>query len=274
LGNVNMKLILKRSIAILYFVFTVSSWVFAKEEIGAVNKPAQPLPPCAVVELFTSEGCSSCPPADEFLSELVQKTDSVSRIYALSFHVDYWDKLGWVDPFSSPYFTDRQRVYASVKKSKNIYTPQMFVNGREGFIGSNRQKAVKNIKAVLEKPSQVAINLTARVAPGKGIIQVDYKTFYGKKEYLLFIALVQHGVVSKVTAGENAGKTLHHENVVVGFKTIRLADGDSGTVEFHFPLEIDLKNFSVIAYAQDPKTMFVLGADRVKFQPASKAGPG
>jgi len=95
--------------------------------------------PVAVVELFTSEGCSSCPPADRILSRLTAETQrDHRRIYTLSFHVDYWDRLGWRDPYSSSANSDRQRQYAELMKLQSVYTPQMIVNGRIEFVGSDQ----------------------------------------------------------------------------------------------------------------------------------------
>src|SRR5258708_32270766 len=103
--------------------------------------------PAVVVELFTAEGCSSCHPADALLGELAKQgaIDGV-EIIPLEMHVDYWNRLGWVDPFSSPDFSARQQGYARLANSAEIYTPQMIVNGTDGFVGSDRQRAVAAIR--------------------------------------------------------------------------------------------------------------------------------
>ena len=104
--------------------------------------------PFVVVELFTSEGCSSCPPADELLSEIVDGRYENTDVIGLSFHVDYWDYIGWKDPYASRDFTNRQRIYAEKLRSHQLYTPQMVVNGKHEFVGSNRQQNAFN--SVLE----------------------------------------------------------------------------------------------------------------------------
>ena len=264
--------ILVRSISLtVVFLFIAVPVFSAQDAQPAASKKAKPgLPSCAVVELFTSEGCSTCPPADEFLADLVQKTNNKGPIYALSFHVDYWDESGWVDPFSSKVFTQRQRGYAAVKKSKDIYTPQMFVNGQEGFVGSNKTKAVNNIKMALSKPAKSAVDFTASVPKAKGFIKIDYQVSKIGKDQVLFLALVQGGIISKITGGENKGKTIRHENVVVGFKSIVLTKDKSGSAQFHLSPEDDLGKLSVIGYIQDINTLNVLGANRLDFSPQSK----
>jgi len=118
------------------------------------------LKPFAIVELFTSEGCSSCPSADQLLIDLTHQAKKKNqRIFPLSFHIDYWNGLGWVDPFSLPKFTHRQRQYAKSAGTYEVYTPQMYVNGTNSFIGSDRSKAHRFINESLKQPAQTAIHL-------------------------------------------------------------------------------------------------------------------
>ena len=112
--------------------------------------------PVTVLELFTSEGCSSCPPADELLPELA-KLDS--NIIPLSFHVDYWNRLGWTDPFSSSENSDRQRIYADFWKLESVYTPELVINGEYEVVGSNRSAAENAINKILQEKSKVKINI-------------------------------------------------------------------------------------------------------------------
>ena len=111
--------------------------------------------PVALLELFTSEGCSSCPPADNLLPDLA-KLDS--NIIPLSFHVDYWNRLGWEDPFSSSEYTGRQREYVSQLNLESAYTPQLVVNGEYELVGSNRGKAVSTIHEVLKEKNKSQVN--------------------------------------------------------------------------------------------------------------------
>lgn len=216
--------------------------------------------PFAVVELFTSEGCSSCPPADTLLAEIAGQ----KNVYALAFHVDYWNYLGWTDPFSDAKFSDRQRAYAGKFRIRSIYTPQMIINGTEEFVGSDRQRAKRAIDAALKKPASVEVKLRAVAAianrgegndprsPSAATTTIEYEVTGVSPGSVLNLALVERGLVTNVKRGENAGKTLRHENVVRMFVTKPAGKGE---------VELPAKpNTSVIAYVQDAKTMEVLGA--------------
>ena len=113
-------------------------------EVGGFESQPGPGAPFAVVELFTSEGCSSCPPADAFLADLIETArESGQRVFGLAFHVDYWNYIGWTDPFSSSDWSDRQRRYAHALEARQIYTPQLVVNGRRHGVGSDEKKVYK-----------------------------------------------------------------------------------------------------------------------------------
>src|SRR6187551_1483077 len=113
----------------------------------------------ALVELFTSEGCSSCPAADEVLEE-IQKKYNDKNVLVLSYHVDYWDKLGWKDIFSDPSFTQRQEYYSNIFRLNSIYTPQVVVNGRKEFLGSDKSKIISSIEEQLNETSVASIKLS------------------------------------------------------------------------------------------------------------------
>jgi hypothetical protein len=167
--------------------------------------------PVAVVELFTSEGCSSCPPADRLLAELAESPDR--RIYALSFHVDYWDELGWPDRFASRAFTLRQQEYARALGVRGMYTPQMVVNGTEEFTGSDRDRAETAVGHALARRSLVRLDLHPRWT-GPDVTTVGYSTSEAPPGAALVVAVVERQAMTSVLRGENAGKTLRHENVV------------------------------------------------------------
>lgn len=129
----------------------------------------------AVVELFTSEGCSSCPPADRLLGDFVDDArNNDKRIFALAFHVDYWNYLGWEDIYASSEFSDRQRTYAEALKTNRIYTPQMIVNGNDEFVGSNRNRAKKSIRSALKKAAGIRITLQADIMSERDLIGVQF----------------------------------------------------------------------------------------------------
>src|SRR5438045_3417563 len=173
--------------------------VLAKKITGAFSS-------FAVLELFTSEGCSSCPPADRLLPQLASTNPN---IIPLSFHVDYWDHLGWKDPFSNAEFSDRQRLYAGQFHLESIYTPQLIVNGEYELVGSNRTAADQDIKKVLSEKPRVEIKIgDIRKQDGKLSISSTLTGDLGETQ--LIAALVQKHAEMKVRAGENNGAHLSH----------------------------------------------------------------
>jgi len=176
-----------------------------------------------VVELFTSQGCSSCPPADAYLGRLAKRPD----IVALSFHVDYWDYIGWKDPFASRETTDRQRAYARVLKQRYVYTPEMVVDG----IGDDTGQA-SAIDALLKQAAQRtpkrATPDLSRDASGNLIIKLAaYRLENGPADVQL--AIYDRKQSTKVARGENGGHTLDNFNVVRHFETLRNWDGSPAT---------------------------------------------
>ncbi|MDP4264418.1 MAG: DUF1223 domain-containing protein [Bacteroidota bacterium] len=215
----------------------------------------------AVVELFTSEGCSSCPPADEAMIRLAKEFPE--HVYFLGYHVDYWDYLGWKDEFSNADYTERQQKYSKVFGSDNIYTPQAIVNGEKELVGSREgelksiiQQDLKNTASSPANP--VVIGLTAKKTAGENI-SVSYKvTNAGKVS--LDIALVQLMATSNVKRGENEGHTLNHINIVRGFKTIPVNKESNGTVDIKIPAGLAAKDLKVIAFVQDERYLKIAGA--------------
>lgn len=198
-----------------------------------------------VVELFTSEGCSSCPPADAALGDLA--TDP--RVLALSFHVDYWDELGWPDPFSSADNTARQRAYASAFGERGLYTPQMVVGGIDGFVGTDRGQARSDVESILAKASPVTLSLQAR-ASDDGWVTVQAHPAGAPAGAVLNVALVQRAATSQVRAGENAGRTLRHVDVVRAFATSPA--GASAPIRMKLPAGLRRQDAEIIAFVQSP----------------------
>lgn len=212
--------------------------------------------PFAVVELFTSQGCSSCPPADQLLGELSAPEE---RIFALSFHVDYWNRLGWVDPFSDSDFSKRQRRYAQVLKDRRVYTPEMVINGQDGFIGSDRLRAQHRISQALKDSARVDLAMTFEVGPNDDRLKVHYQLDSVPDETVFHVALVERMAKVDVPHGENAGRTLQHHHVVREFVTVP-ADAQ-GTVRIKIPDGLQLGDFEIIGFLQHKKTMHILAAD-------------
>ncbi len=214
----------------------------------------------AVVELFTSEGCSSCPPADALLNTLIEESDQSGKpVYALAFHVDYWNRLGWTDPFSDAEYSNRQRLYAETMKKPSVYTPQMVVNGTAEFVGSDERQARKQICEALAGTDNLIMNLRANLTDQEVAVRYDLEG--ASKNLLLNIALVEKNLVTDVPRGENSGRTLHHDNVVRAFKSVPVAQREtSGMAELLLPAGIDRDQAAVIAYLQEPGTLLVRGA--------------
>jgi len=173
----------------------------------SVQSPAYRI---ALLELYTSEGCSSCPPADRYVSGLRADGVTAQQAVLLSEHVDYWNYIGWKDPFSSKAYTDRQRWLSELAGSRTIYTPEIFVGGKEQR-GWPRGVAdtVKRING-LAAQADIGITLDASSAGGLAVSVTAKSAHDGK----LFVALVENGVASQVKAGENSGRLLRHDFVV------------------------------------------------------------
>lgn len=209
----------------------------------------------AVVELFTSEGCSSCPSADETVARLLSK--NIDNVYILAYHVDYWNRLGWKDPFSNAAYSQRQNQYAAKFDLNSVYTPQVIVNGASEFIGSDEDKLTNTVENNLGKQS--AQNISISTTRSNNIVTINYD-IDGSEAELLNIALVQPEATTSVKRGENGGRTLHHVNIVRALKTID-ANG-KGSVTMEVPNELTGVTLQLIAYTQSKKSFEILGADK------------
>ena len=166
-----------------------------------------------LVELFTSEGCSSCPPADALLAR-IEKEQPVPGALAivLSQHVDYWDQLGWRDPFSNAQFTRRQSVYAGRFQAQGNYTPQMVVDGKVEFVGSDTRRALTAIAEAAKKPKSGVRLTSVERKPGEWTVHVETDAVPADAEVML--ALVEPAATTQVTRGENGGRALPHVAIV------------------------------------------------------------
>jgi hypothetical protein len=218
--------------------------------------------PVAVLELFTSEGCSSCPPADNLLPQLA-KLDS--NVIPVSFHVDYWNRLGWQDPFSSSEYSDRQKAYSRQFNLESIYTPQLVVNGEYEFVGSSRSKAESTIKAVLKEKAIVRLSVdNVKMNNDKLSFTVHAEGDF-KKDNLL-AALVQKQATINVKAGENSGAKLSHTNVVRTFAM--QAATDKNGFELAIPKSLSNDQWQLVVYTQQKNDLKITGA--VLYKPELK----
>ncbi len=211
----------------------------------------------SVVELFTSEGCSSCPAAEEVVAKLLAK--KTADVYILSYHVDYWNKLGWKDEFSDPGYTERQNKYAAAFGLNSIYTPQVVVNGSTEFVGSDENKLTAAVqKDLLTAPAQ---SISIDVKTNANLVTVNYEIAGGSKEaQFINIALVQPEATVAVKRGENGGRTLHHINIVRELKTVEAVE--KGLVNVQIPNNLVGAPLQVIAFTQAKKDFHITAVEQ------------
>lgn len=249
----------------LLTIFGLSVAVLLWQTVQALGD-AQPMATVpagfAVVELFTSEGCSSCPPADEVLSELVSA--GRENVIPLSFHVDYWNDLGWRDPFSAAAYSARQRRHAEVLGERRVYTPQVVINGRVEAVGSRRSQIEALLARVLGEPtaSPAKIELSAR-ADGEHRVTVSHHVQGAPAGTELTLLLVQVRASSLVSRGENASLQLTHSNVVRVMKSATSGEHTSLTI----PDGLAASELSVVALLEDARTLATVAAARVSVLP-------
>jgi len=184
--------------------------LFLAAMLGA-GLPAEAVERPVVVELFTSQGCSSCPPADAILGEL----STQPGLLPLAFHVDYWNRLGWKDPYSSAEATARQRAYSHTLSLSTVYTPQMVIDGRFDAIGSDRRAVTRSIADAAKRPASVPLHITR---DGDTLrLSVDAAEAGAGS---LWVAAYDHRHTTKIGAGENGGRTLTEFNIVRNFQEI------------------------------------------------------
>ncbi len=180
-----------------------------------------------VLELFTSQGCSSCPPADALLTKLMGELGSEGLI-PLAFHVDYWDRLGWVDPFSQKMATERQLEWVRRFGLRSMYTPQAVIGGRAECVGSDAKRVGGYLIQEGSRAPLVRVELTAHVAA----LSVEVDVAFDGEAASMLVALVEDGLVTGVRRGENAGARLRNDAVVRSFVSGALV---SGTVRLKRP---------------------------------------
>jgi hypothetical protein len=188
---------------------------------NGIARAADPAP--VVVELYTSQGCSSCPPSDAFLGELAQRKD----IIALAFHVDYWDYIGWVDPFAKPAFTERQRNYARSLRQRYVYTPEMVVDGSAHDSGIDRSTVAGFLgKARSQNAPRVPVNI---VDSGAGSITVTVPAYATDEKLDVWLVAFDPQHKTQVARGENRGRELVDYNVVRNLALLTKWDGKAAT---------------------------------------------
>jgi hypothetical protein len=217
-----------------------------------------------LVELFTSEGCSSCPPADALLAKLDQAQPIAgAEIIVLGEHVDYWDNLGWHDRFSSHQYTDRQSQYSARLNVDGVYTPQMIVDGTDQFVGNDAPHAVRAIQHAEQTP-KLTLNVSKPVVDGHKVsasVSIPSSTVETKGD--IYAALVDPKDSTEVRGGENGGHHLQHAGVVRTLQRVgSMKDLAKGPISFSLNAPADAKpaEMRVVVFAQQSGQGAVLGA--------------
>jgi hypothetical protein len=219
-----------------------------------------------LVELFTSEGCSSCPPADALLERLDRSQSVIgARLIVLSEHVDYWNGIGWRDPYSSHEYSERQSAYATQFGLAGIYTPQMVVDGHFEFVGSDEHRASQAIKEAA-RASKARVSISLGSSDGNAItVHVEAGPLPSSADTQsagVFLAIADNSDESQVSGGENSGRKLQHVGVLRKLTRIGAVDGSAG---FSRDINLDLKsrnhgNLRIVVIVQEAEVGRVLGA--------------
>jgi hypothetical protein len=220
-----------------------------------------------IVELFTSEGCSSCPPADVLLQNLDRAQPvSGAMVIALSEHVDYWDRLGWKDPFSSPIFSRRQEAYGRRFHLESVYTPQVVIDGDSEALGSDARQIEAGIRHSM-KANKLGVQISPVFISSRGVptvhVQVDpAEKAASRANGRVMIALAENAAISHVLRGENSGRKLDHVAVVRSLMDLGLMD-PSGVFRADIPLTGELEHWNgkrLIAFVQEEQDGPIRGA--------------
>jgi hypothetical protein len=228
---------------------------------------AEPVP--VLLELFTSEGCSSCPPADQLL-EKIDRDQPVpgTDLIVLSEHVDYWNRIGWTDPFSSSDFSRRQQAYAAQFGTDDIYTPQLVVDGEKAVVGGNWPMVARAIQQSLREP-KIPVTISATKSGNSARVHIDIPPLQSDgSKGLVYLVLAANHAKSKVTRGENGGRELSHVAVVLSLRQVAKVSAKqsvSKDVQVALNSNFNTSDMRVVVFVQDAQTQRVLGAARTSF---------
>jgi hypothetical protein len=248
--------------------------LFAWMSLSAADAPQRNLSSPVLVELFTSEGCSSCPPADALLQQLdASQPVTGAQLIVLSEHVDYWNHIGWTDPYSSRFFSDRQSAYSDRFGLSSAYTPQMVVDGATEFVGNDSRLANQAIqKSLAMQKVSVRISAISVDTPStlRAHVETDAlpETAKARKADVYLVVALNHAE-SQVLRGENSGRRLTHVGVVqrlTKIGSLETGKGFSQDIRVKLDAKTDLTNLRVVAFIQQGGQRQVLGAalERVK----------
>jgi hypothetical protein len=259
-----MRKTLTRISLLIGLTGVLGAWTHTKAATSGTKTPV-------VLELFTSEGCSSCPPADRLLQSLDEKQPfSEADLIVLSEHVDYWNGDGWVDPYSSRLFSMRQRWYAEHFGLDSVYTPQIVIDGQKETVGGNAVEIRNDVEAVT-RGQKIAVTLSNAVQAGNRIqfhvSSADLPASAGPAT--VYVALAENKVQSNVSGGENGGRSLTHVAVVRAFAVVGTVKGGSSfskDITIPMPSGTASSGFRVVTFLQDDKSHKIVGATYEKIQ--------
>ena len=248
-----------------------------RAEASGSNTPQEAA--VVLVELFTSQGCSSCPAADRVLARIVNEQPIAGvTVIGLSEHVDYWNRLGWKDPFSTPQFSARQSDYSRAFGTTQIYTPQMIVDGTEEFVGSEGRKLRRAISnARHRQKADVTVSVApAGLADNDVLLNIRASGFHKDAQHprvAVLLAITEDDLQVRVPRGENAGKSLKHQRVVRRLKVLDRIDTEvtqafSTTTKVRLDPEWNRDHLRAIVFLQDRDSRRVLGAAEHRLNPS------
>ena len=254
-------------------VLALAAAVFVLKILGpAILHASQPISAgrtdqhAVLLELFTSEGCSSCPPADAFLKALddAGHVDDV-EIIAIEEHVDYWNRLGWTDPFSSHNWTERQERYARSFRHDGVYTPQLVVNGRSEVVGSSAREARPRIIEASKSPTAELHLSLASLSSQSAEVTVSVENLPPEAHAAeLWLAVTERGLASNVLRGENEGRNLTHAAILRSLTHVRARHVDAGIAKATNNVALDpswkRENLRFVVFLQEPNTLHIFGA--------------
>ncbi len=200
-----------------------------------------------VLELFTSQGCSSCPSADKLLGQYATNTDP--SVIPIAFHVDYWNRLGWKDPFSAAAFSERQRNYANQLGREGVYTPQLVVNGNREMVGSDAGAVARAVAAAKAQTATAAIFIDSIEQTGSNL-KIRYQLPADIHGATVVAVLVQHGAETAIASGENEGLYLKNYNIARAISTTKAAKG-TGNLSLQLPDKTKVEHWRIVLLVQE-----------------------
>ena len=220
--------------------------------------------PVILAELYTSQGCSSCPPADRLLGSLGELAEG-AEVIPLAFHVDYWDDLGWKDPFSAAAWTERQQRYAARVTGGRVYTPMLMVQGREHMVGSSPGEIGQALGRAARQPVDASIAGRPAAADRLAVAAVA-----GASPAVAFVAVVESGIDTEVTRGENRGRVLRNDHIVRRLtRAFELAPHERKTETVDLAIDPAWRRdrMAVVLFLQDPESLAIRAAARATVGP-------